>query len=116
MVRHPPHIVGRRLFVRSPPKGRSPFRLLSTMNTINRALPVMRRRRFLVPHLVLAVALCWAVGCARPFRPGGTMIPAPANALAAAPLSGDRIAVLAGGDDSKGVFIVDARSGRVIHS
>jgi hypothetical protein len=44
------------------------------------------------------------------------MTPGPSGALAAAPLSHDRVAVLAGSDDAKGVFVIDLDSGRIKQS
>ncbi|MBV9103475.1 MAG: hypothetical protein JO060_07770 [Candidatus Eremiobacteraeota bacterium] len=55
-------------------------------------------------------------GCAHAFQPGGRLVPAPAGALAAAPLSRERIAVLAGSAVAKGIFIVDEASGVVLGS
>jgi hypothetical protein len=71
------------------------------------------------PAPFVLIALCLAVacaGCARTFRPFGHTVPGPANAIAAAPLGGGRIAVLAGTDDAKGVFIIDELTAEVLRS
>ena len=73
------------------------------------SFPVLR---FLL-GLLVAVALG---GCAQSFRPPGRAVPGPAGAFAAAPLSGGRIAVLAGDDRTKAVFIIDQRTGVVLGS
>jgi hypothetical protein len=43
-------------------------------------------------------------------------VPGPAGAIAAAPLAAGRIAILAGTDDAKGLFVIDERSGAVLRS
>lgn len=55
-------------------------------------------------------------GCASSFRPAHRLVPGPSGALAAAPLSRDRIAILAGNENSKGVFLLDLKTGEVLKS
>jgi hypothetical protein len=65
---------------------------------------------------VLTILTIAISGCASSFRPAHRLVPGPSGAIAASPLFGDRIAVLAGDDRSKGVFIIDLRSGEVMKS
>ncbi len=44
------------------------------------------------------------------------LVPGPSGAIAAAPLARDRVAILAGDDESKGVFIIDLHNGEVLKS
>jgi hypothetical protein len=64
--------------------------------------------------VLLLVALL--TGCASSFRPAHRLVPGPSGALAAAPLSRDRIAVLAGNENSKGIFLIDLKTGEVLKS
>ncbi len=50
------------------------------------------------------------------FKPAHRLVPGPSGAIAAAPLSRGRIAVLAGDDQHKAVFLIDVRSGQVLKS
>jgi hypothetical protein len=81
------------------------------------SVPSSRCRRALARAVAVAgsVALVsMAVsGCASAFRPSHHLIPGPSGAIAAAPLSQHRIAILAGSPTSKGVFIVDLNNGEV---
>lgn len=61
--------------------------------------------------LVLSVA-----GCANDFQHTTPLVPGPSGAIAAAPLDHQRIAVLAGSPETKGVFIVDLARGAVERS
>ena len=63
--------------------------------------------------LVVTLALA---ACAQSFRAPGRAVPGPAGAFAAAPLSGGRIAVLAGDARTKAIFIIDHRTGDVLGS
>jgi hypothetical protein len=74
--------------------------------------PGRRSTRFLSALLVPVVF----AGCAHSFRPAGRAVPGPADAIAAAPLANGRIAVLAGTDEAKGLFIIDEQSGVVRRS
>jgi hypothetical protein len=73
--------------------------------------PSVTRRIF-----VLALAASMLAGCAGAFRRTHAMTPAPGGALAAAPLDAHRVAILAGSDQAKGVFVVDLDSGRIVQS
>ena len=72
----------------------------------------------LAPHATLrswcaAVLVLPIAACAGAFHPHSTAIPAPSNAIALAPLSGHRVAVLAGTDSAKAITIIDADNGEV---
>jgi hypothetical protein len=59
---------------------------------------------------VLAFALA---ACSGAFHRQSTVIPAPSNAIGLAPLSGHRVAVLAGTDSAKAISIINADNGQV---
>jgi hypothetical protein len=65
---------------------------------------------------VIAALTIAVSGCASAFRPEHHFVPGPAGALAAAPLSGNRVAILAGSDDAKGVYVLSLDSGSVVGS
>jgi len=73
--------------------------------------PSVTRRIF-----VLALATLALHGCAGAFRRTHAMTPGPGGAIAAAPLGTRRVAILAGSDQAKGVFVVDLDSGRIVQS
>lgn len=50
------------------------------------------------------------------FKPAHRLVPGPSGSIAAAPLSRGRVAVLAGDDQQKGVFLIDIPGGQVIKS
>jgi hypothetical protein len=50
------------------------------------------------------------------FSPSHRLVPGPSGAIAAAPLARDRVAILAGNDDSKGIFLIDLHTGEVLKS
>jgi hypothetical protein len=66
--------------------------------------------------LLLALAACALHGCAGAFRRAHAMTPGPGGAIAAAPLGAHRVAILAGTDAAKGVFVVDLDSARIVRS
>ena len=66
--------------------------------------------------LALLLAASALNGCASAFRHGHAVTPGPGGALAAVPLGSHRVAVLAGTDQAKGVFVVDLDSGRIAQS
>jgi hypothetical protein len=59
------------------------------------------------------VSTLWLAGACSPFH-AHRAIPAPAGAIAAAALSGERVAVLAGTDEAKGIFIIDLTQGTLL--
>jgi hypothetical protein len=63
-----------------------------------------------------AVATFAASGCGPGFQPSRHTVPAPAAALAAAPLSGDVVAILSGDDRAKAISLVNLDSGAVVRS
>jgi hypothetical protein len=63
-----------------------------------------------------ALTLAILTGCLGSFRGSGWTVPGPAGALAAAALGKGRLAVLAGGDHAKGLFVLDAQTGAVLRS
>jgi hypothetical protein len=63
----------------------------------------------------LALALATLPQCSA-FKPAHKLVPGPSGAIAAAPLSRNRVAVLAGDEQQKGIFIVDTHSGQVLKS
>lgn len=60
--------------------------------------------------------ICQVTGCAGAFKRQAAMTPGPSGAIAAAPLGSERIAVLAGTDQAKGVFVIDLNSSRITQS
>ena len=50
------------------------------------------------------------------FKPAHRLVPGPSGAIAVASLSRERVAILAGDDESKGVFIIDLHNGEVLKS
>lgn len=65
---------------------------------------------------ILVFSLAALSGCASAFRHSNGMVPGPSGAVAAVPLSHGRVAVLAGSDDAKAVFVIDLDSGRIKQS
>src|SRR5262249_42571857 len=61
-----------------------------------------------------ALALAFATGCGSGFQPLQHIVPAPAGALAAAPLGSDLIAILAGDERTKAVSLVSLSSGALL--
>lgn len=68
-----------------------------------------------IRELICVVALSLVMtGCGPGFQPTNHAVPAPAGAIAAAPLGGDTIAVLAGDDRAKAISLVSLENGAVI--
>ena len=75
--------------------------------------PPFRAFRSLFAVVVLTLALA---ACAQSFQAAGKSVPGPAGAFAAATLSGGRIAILAGDDRAKAIYIIDHRNGTLLGS
>jgi len=74
------------------------------------------RARLMLSALLSTVLIASSTGCDQSFRPAGREVPGPAGSIAAAPLSGGRIAILAGSPEAKGVFLIDETTGTVLRS
>ncbi len=60
--------------------------------------------------------LLLVTACAQTFQPSGREVPGPAGSIAAAPLERAQIAVLAGTERTKAVYIIDGVSGFVVRT